>query len=517
MIARALQHSRLFFMRSFSDFSYSFKEICHKFFPFLKGFHASELQGNNFVNLRDYVFVPDVFSIRKYWFKETISLAITSLFVFTLLLSLFAFFLKTNMLVVLTSIIALSYLFLIIFKLYVVYVGFKYPLIDFSKEEIDAISDDELPVYTVLVPAKYEARVAQQIVDSMAALDYPEDKIDMIVMVEEYDTNTIEAFENAKNVPGYFRVEKVHYVEPQTKPKTMNMVFDQIKGKYLVIYDAEIVPDADQMKKAYLAFKKHPEIACFQTRLEHYNTDQNILTRLFNMEFSFYYDYFLPGLQRLGFPIPLSGHSTHFKTEVLRDIGGWDSYNVAEDCDIGMRMFRYGFKTAVINSVSKEEAASSFWSWIQQRTRWMKGFIQTSIVHLRHPFRTKREMGGWKNFLGFLFTVPGTVLVNFLNLASWIIFLFWLSTRSDFIHSLYTQPILYISVASFVIGIFLFTYLNLIGSFNRKKYHLIKYGLLTPVYWVMLAFATTRAVFQTFSNPFKWELTVHGTHLKKEN
>ena len=474
-------------------------------------------QKHNFSDLESYDFLPEKLSIKNQWHTETIAQIVLFTILFVSLLFATSVYFETHFLVVTTALIALMYLGLVIFKIWVVYRGRKYGFVDFTNDEVAAITDEELPVYTVLVPAKYEAEVAQQIVDSMASLDYPSDKIDMIVMLEDYDTETFEAFQNAQNVPEYFRIEKVRYVEPQTKPKTMNMVFNQARGEFFVIYDAEILPDADQMKKAYLAFKKHPEIACFQTRLDHYNTDQNILTRLFNIEFSFHYDYFLPGLQRMGFPIPLSGHSTHFRTDVLRKIGAWDKYNVAEDCDVGIRLYRYGYRTKVLNSISREEAASTMWSWIMQRTRWMKGFIQTSIVHLRNPLQLKDELGGWKNLSAFLVIVPGTVLVNVLNLFSWMILALWFLSGSDFIKSLYTQPILYVSVLTFVVGIFLFTYLNLIGSFNRKRFHLIKYGLLTPFYWLLLAFATTRAVYQVFTNPYKWEKTTHGTHLASTN
>lgn len=512
MIARALNNSKIFFLKRLSELSYNLREYFFKVFPFMTGFHKSELYGNNFANVYDYLFIPDVFSTKRYWFKETISLAITSIVILLIFLATLSILTNTSILIVLTSIIALTYFSLIVFKLYVVYKGFSYPLIDFTEEEINAITDEELPTYTIFVPLLHESEVIDQIVKALSSIDYPSHKIDMIIPLEGYDEATIEALEKA-DLPAHFRTTIIPYAEPQTKPKTLNIIFEEARGDFLVIYDAEIIPDSNQLKKAYLAFKKHPEISCFQTRLEHYNTDQNILTRLFNMEFSFYYDYFLPGLQKLGFPIPLSGHSTHFRTSVIRDIGAWDSYNVAEDCDIGMRMYRYGFRTAVINSVSREEAASTYWSWIMQRTRWMKGFIQTSIVHLRHPLRTKSEMGGWKNFGAFLLTVPGTVAVNFMNLISWMILIYWAITKSQFINSLYTQPILYISVSAFAIGIFLFTYLNLIGSFNRKKFHLIKYGLLTPFYWILLAFATSRAVYQTFTSPFMWEKTKHGSHL----
>ena len=490
----------------------AFRSTFRALFPFTAHPHKSEMRGNDYSNTTDFLYLPEIFSIKKYWYKETITFVALAAILAISLFVLVSNAIQTSMLIVLTGTISLFYSFLIIFKLWVVYKGFSYPLIDCSDEEIAALSDEELPRYTIFVPLLNEAEVMGQIIEALSSIDYPTDKLDLMLTMHDSDIETVQAFNDA-NPPAHFRAHMVPPSLPQTKPKDINTAFPKATGKFFVIYDAEIIPDSDQLKKAYLAFKKNPDIACFQTRLEHYNTDQNILTRLFNIEFSFYYDYFLPGLQKLGFPIPLSGHSTHFRTDVIRKIGAWDSYNVAEDCDVGMRLYRNGYKTAVINSVSREEAASDVWGWVMQRTRWMKGFIQTSIVHLRHPFRLKRELGGWVNFGAFLLTVPGTVFVNVLNLVSWFVLGFWLVTGSTYIKGLYPQPILYLSVTMFILGMFIFTYLNLIGSFNRRKFHLIKYGLLTPFYWVLLAFATTRAAIQTFTSPFKWEKTTHGTHL----
>jgi len=510
-----LNYSRAYFINSWWKLASLVKSLFFSIFPFLKYSHDSEYKGNDFENRGDYLFVPEIFSTKKYLYPETISFGIVLVVLFSIFVLFLTIIFSTSAIVVISGLVALLYFILMLFKLWIVYNAFSYKLVDFTKEEIDAIDDEKLPIYTVLVPLRDEAEVIDQIIESMSSLDYPKDKINMVVPLEGYDRATIDAIKRAE-YPPHFKAYILPYVEPQTKPKTMNVIFGQAKGEFLVIYDAEIMPDADQMKKAYLAFKKYPDIACFQTRLEHYNTDQNILTKLFNMEFSFYYDYFLPGLQKLGFPIPLSGHSTHFRLKALQDIGAWDSYNVAEDCDVGIRLYRHGYRTGIINSMSREEAAGDLWGWIKQRTRWMKGFIQTSIVHLRYPLRFKNEVGGWKNFFAFLLTVPGTVLVNFLNLITWVILATWIITKAPLIQGWYPQPILYMSVAAFIIGGFIFTYLNLIGSYGRGKFYLVKYGLLTPVYWLLLAFATMRAVVQTITNPYTWEKTKHGTHLSEK-
>lgn len=468
----------------------------------------------DYKNKKDYLFLPELMSTKKYIYPETISLSLTLLVLFVLFVYVLTQLFTVSVLVVFSGAIALFYASFLVFKLYVIYVARSFSFIDSSKEEIDAISDDSLPVYTIFLPLKYEAEVIGQIVKAIESIDYPREKLNILVPLEEYDHETIDALKNA-NLPPYYHLSYMPFIEPQTKPKTMNFAFDQIRGEYFVIYDAEIIPDRDQLKKAHLAFKKFPDIACLQTRLDHYNTDQNILTRLFNMEYTFYYDFFLPGLQKLGFPIPLSGHSTHFRIDALRDMGGWDPYNVTEDCEIGMRLYRRGYKAGILNSISREEAASTLWSWIKQRTRWMKGFVQTTIVHLRHPFRFKKEIGGWKNFFAFLFTVPGTVLLNFLNLFSWVVLVIWIVTNSALIKEWYPGPILYLSTATFIIGSFAFAYLNLVSSYHRKHFHLIKYGLLTPFYWFLLAIATTRALLQIIFSPANhgWEKTTHGTHL----
>lgn len=483
-------------------------------FKFLDYPHHSENKALDFAHEGDFCFLPEIHSTKNHIYLETISLGIVLIATLFLVLYLTGLLLGVSILVLFSGLVALIYLSLMVFKLLVVAKAVSTEFIDFSKEEIDRLSDIELPFYTILIPLYREENVIKQIAKAMMALDYPIEKLDIIITLEEYDHPTINAINKAQ-LPDYFKTLILPDVQPKTKPKALNVAFLKTKGEFLVIYDAEIIPEPDQLKKAVLAFRKNPNVACFQSRLDHYNANQNLLTKLFNAEFSFYYDLFLPGLSTLGLPLSLSGHSVHFRKEAISRIGAWDPYNVAEDCDLGIRLQRMGFGVGVLNSLSQEEATSGFKSWIMQRTRWMKGFIQTSIVHLRHPYRFKNEIGGWKNFLAFLFTVPGTVLINILNLFYWALLLLWITTHSSIIQTLFPSAILYISVSSFIIGNVIFTYLNLIGSYKRKRYELVKYSLLSPLYWVLLALAGTRAFIQLLTKPHHWEKTMHGEHLSE--
>ncbi|HEX9503745.1 MAG TPA: glycosyltransferase [Patescibacteria group bacterium] len=467
----------------------------------------------NFKNTQDYLFLPESYSAKKRISTENVlSLLILSI-ISVILLAICKLVFSVSVILSISAALAVFYFVIMLFKLTVVLNSFSSEFINFSAKEISSLQDKNLPVYTLLIPLYREEKVIDQVIKAVTSLDYPKDKLDVIITLEKYDTETINAIRKA-NPPAYIKTLILPDVHPKTKPKALNVAFLQAKGKYLVIYDAEIIPDTDQLKKAVLAFKKYPEIGCLQTRLDHYNTRQSVITRLFNTEYSFYYDFFLPGLQKIGSPIPLSGHSSHFRTNLLKKIGAWDPYNVTEDCDIGMRLHRIGFQVGVIDSVSKEEATPTMKSWIYQRTRWMKGFIQTSMVHLRHPQRFRREIGGWKNLFVFFITVPGMVLINALNLFYWILLIFWLFTRSQMVQSFFPGPVLYLSLSSFIIGNFIFVYLNVIGAYKRGSYDLVKYTLLSPLYWFMLSVATVRAMGQIFISPHTWEKTEHGTHLE---
>lgn len=464
----------------------------------------------SFDNTRDYLFRPGIQSIKQHIRWETLIFVFLCISIIGGILYSLKTFLGVPPILAVSMSIAISYFGLMIFKLRVVLQAIARPLLTVNNGDLERLDTHKLPIYTIIIPLRREEAVIPQIMKAMLAIDYPTEKLDIIITVEAYDKETREALEKA-NPPSHFRVLILPDVQPKTKPKALNVAFLEAKGEFLVIFDAEIIPDPDQLKKAVIAFGRRADIACLQTRLEHYNASQNILTRLFNAEFSFYYDLFLPGLQQLDYPIPLSGHSTHFRTSAIRSIGAWDPYNVAEDCDMGIQLIRSGYKTEILDSISREEATSDISSWIRQRTRWMKGFIQTSIVHLRHPYQSMREFGGVEKFVAFLCTVPGTVIINIVNLTYWALLIGWLVFKPKFIQELFPAPILYLSVLSFILGNFIFTFLNLIGAYQRQKYATVKYCLLSPVYWMLLAFATVRATMHILFTPHKWEKTTHAS------
>ncbi|MDD5055108.1 MAG: glycosyltransferase [Candidatus Peribacteraceae bacterium] len=481
-------------------------------FPFLSYPHPSEYRGSGFTNTVDYLFLPEIATIKRHLSVEIVSLLLFGFTGIAGCIWLFSFLSGLSAILTLSASVSVIYLSLIIFKAWIVLTARRKKPLHASAQAIRSIREEDLPVYTVIIPLFREAPVIAQVLASLSRINYPPDKLDIIITLEEYDRETREAIRQA-HPPKHFRTLILPNVEPKTKPKALNVAFLQARGDFIVIFDAEVIPEPDQLKKAYLAFRDHPSVACVQTRLDHYNAHQNWMTALFNAEFSFHYDLFLPGLQKRGYVLPLSGHSTHFRRTVLEQIGAWDPYNLTEDCDIGIRLFRRGFRTDIIDSLSNEEATSTTGSWIAQRSRWMQGFIQTSIVHLRHPLRLKDDVGGWGRLWVFLIIVPGSVLMNVLNLFYWLLLGTWIVTQSTVIQSLFPVPVLYISILSFAIGNILFMYMNLVGLYQRGRYRLVKYGLLSFFYWFLLGYAALRGCVHLLLKPYKWEKTAHGNFI----
>lgn len=384
-------------------------------------------------------------------------------------------------------------------------------------DEDDIIALDRLgvewPTYTVLCPLYKETAIVPQFVQAMKSLNYPVEKLQVLFLTEENDSETRAALYSMRLTAG-FTVLTVPKGSPQTKPRACNFGLLQAKGQFVVIFDAEDKPEPYQLKKAVLAFAKlGPEVACVQAKLNYYNTRQNLLTRWFTAEYSTWFDIMLPGLQQSSFSLPLGGTSNHFRSEVLRALGGWDAFNVTEDCDLGLRISQYGLKTAVLDSTTYEEATSRVKIWLFQRSRWIKGYLQTYLVHMRHPLQTLQQKH-LRKFFSLQIIVGAWTVVLLINPFMWTLTLIYILLRPIHLYSiLFPGPILYMGAFCLVFGNFFYVYVHVIGCLRRKEYTLIKWVLLIPIYWVMMSASAYLAFYQLIVKPHYWEKTQHGSHL----
>ena len=420
-------------------------------------------------------------------------------------------FAPTATLIALSAVVTFFYLLSFAFRFLLTWKGSHHSVdVSVTPEEVAALTAEDMPVYTVLVPMYRESEVLPILIHSMRRMDYPLAKLDVKLVLEQDDHETIDAAKALK-AEGIFEIVRVPTSYPKTKPKACNYALRFARGDFVVVFDAEDIPEPDQLKKAVAMFKRSPpEVGCIQARLNYFNRRENFLTRMFTLEYSNWFDYLLPGLHALNIPIPLGGTSNHFRTAVLRGAGAWDPYNVTEDADLGVRLTQQGYSVAVMNSTTFEEANGVFRSWINQRSRWIKGYMQTWLVHMRRPINLYRRLGP-AGFWGFQFFIGFPVLTALLNPVLWATTAVTLIFGSAYIAQYFPAPVIYFAIFNLVIGNAMYIYMTMVAAAKRGWFSLMPWALLSPAYWVMHSVAAYKALWQLIVKPHFWEKTQHGT------
>jgi cellulose synthase/poly-beta-1,6-N-acetylglucosamine synthase-like glycosyltransferase len=374
-------------------------------------------------------------------------------------------------------------------------------------EAVLALEDATLPVYTILVPVYREGfGVLTRLVGHLHALQYPRERLDIKLICEADDYDTIAALKACKP-PETMEIILVPPSHPRTKPKACNVALQQIRGEYVVIFDAEDAPEPMQLKRAVALFRQLPtEVVCLQAPLNYYNRDENLLTRLFAIEYSTLFRLMLPALQRMRLPIPLGGTSNHVKASCLLEAGGWDAFNVTEDADLGMRFAYLGYRTQMLPSITLEEAPIRLKPWLLQRTRWIKGYIQTWLVYMRDPHELKIRLNH-RGYYGFLLFIGAPALTFLLAPLFWATFIISLM---GWLPQPLSPWLLGLCSVSFVSGI-LSHLLFARSSIHLEKWENMQLAQLTyPFYWLLHSLAAARALWQLFTQPHYWDKTVHG-------
>ncbi len=370
-------------------------------------------------------------------------------------------------------------------------------------------SNENLPTYSVIVALYQEAAIVPQLVTALSALNYPRDRLEILFALEACDRATITAL-HAEDLPPFMHVLEVPDGFPRTKPRALNHALGLATGDLVVIYDAEDRPHPEQLLEAARAFSTGPaQLACLQAPLRPIaDGPDTFITRHFTFEYAVQFDVLLPALHALDLPFPLGGTSNHFKAEVLKNIGGWDAYNVTEDADLGLRLSQFGYSSRMITAPTFETPPATTRTWIPQRARWIKGYIQTLMVHSR--LETMFRPRAWLSLMfgiGFS-TAASLCYAPFLCLS----LLSLLLPAVQNLHSPHTHldpP----PVRDFVL--FLAGYISAVVATtvaaNRTGHRVrLRDFLSLPVYWCLQSLAAGFALYQLAARPFHWDKTDHS-------
>lgn len=397
---------------------------------------------------------------------------------------------------------------------FLAFAGFRFlgALVPRSPEpRCQRLPDAELPIYTVMIALYREATSVAPLLQAMTDLDYPREKLDVILITEADDDITRQAIARLQPMP-HVQVLTVPAIGPQTKPKALNYALPFARGSYVAVFDAEDRPEPRQLRAALDAFDHYgPDIACVQASLCIDNASESLLSRMFAAEYAGQFDVLLPGLAALHLPLPLGGSSNHFRADVLRDVGGWDAWNVTEDADLGIRLARFGYRCVTFSSTTYEEAPVRFGAWLRQRSRWMKGWMQTAGVHLRRPWRLWRDVGTAKS-LGVTLIAGGNVLTALayplllVEVALFVGRVGATGSASGFL----VDNLMPLHLMAISAGYFATITIGLMGLTRRRQMRHAWILLLAPLYWGVLSIAAWRALWQLLREPHRWEKTQHA-------
>lgn len=368
-----------------------------------------------------------------------------------------------------------------------------------------------LPRYSVMVALYREAAVVPQLIRSLERLEWPRSRLDIKLVCEADDLETLAALK-AIRLPPQFEIVEVPPFAPRTKPKALSYALGGVRGDYLTIYDAEDRPHPKQLLEAYHRFQTaSPEVACLQSPLVIGNPEQSSVSALFALEYAALFRGLLPMLARFKLPLPLGGTSNHFRTDILRQVGGWDPFNVTEDADLGMRLFRHGFRAETLRYQTVEDAPVSYDVWMGQRVRWFKGWFQTWLVIMRNPGKATHQMG-LKAMLAFQLMIGGMLISALLHpltplLLLSIIYRVFLASESA------VGPLAHAMLALDLFNVFgsyaVFLSLGLRCMIAEEKRRVGWRWLTLPIYWMMVSRAAWRAANELRTRPFFWHKTPH--------
>ena len=376
------------------------------------------------------------------------------------------------------------------------------------------LRDNELPRYTVFVPLYKEVDILPHLAKALSKLDYsasqarhqdraggrgygPPSKRGSVRF-------TFQAMWDLIVVPDR---------QPRTKPKALNYALQFATGDLAVIYDAEDRPEPGSAPQS-----RNPIPPCFAGTWPACKPVSTISTpartgssRQFTIEYATLFRGLLPLFSRFGLPLPLGGTSNHFRIGVLRELGAWDPYNVTEDADLGMRLHRAGYGAETLNSTTYEEACCKSVPWVKQRTRWLKGWMQTFGVHMRAPLATLRETG-LTGFLTFHAYFAGIIVSSLAHP------LFYLVLAHDALQgtlfkrgaTLQDDILLTIAVTNFIAGYGVNVALGAASLTGSRHKGLWLHAIFIPIYWLYVSAAAYRASWQLVWAPFYWEKTEHG-------
>ncbi|MGA7159860.1 MAG: glycosyltransferase [Bacteroidota bacterium] len=254
-----------------------------------------------------------------------------------------------------------------------------------ERNDVDERTFD-FPTCSILIPAHNEEKVIGATIASMLELDYPKDKLRVIVVNDGSTDSTKEI------ISGYAkrdrRVELFDIPKGEGgkgKSRALNLGVKRVTSDVIAIYDADNTPDRNSLRYLVAQLLLHNELGGVIGKFRTVNKNRNILTRFINVETLSFQSMLQAGRWQMHSIATLPGTNFVMWTSLIRQLNGWDEEALTEDSELSIRIYEAGYKIKYIPyAITYEQEPQEWKVWIKQRMRWVRGNNYVVSKFLKH-------------------------------------------------------------------------------------------------------------------------------------
>ncbi len=269
----------------------------------------------------------------------------------------------------------------VLYNLPILAMGVKNLRLTKHKQKIQFETNSSLPTFSIVVPAKNEGKTIGRLLDSLSNLYYPTEKLDVVVVVDGSDDDTLEICEKYASSHGNFQV----LLKPVSagKPSALNFGVQNTKGEFIAIFDADNVPAKDALLNVARYFNDS-KVAAVQGRWMSINSKENMLTQFISYEEAVWCEAYLRGKDALGLFVHLKGSCQFIRRSVLTQLEGFNEKVLSEDMELSARIAEKNYLIKYAGDVCTwQESPSTLTALFRQRTRWFRGTMDVAVKYGR--------------------------------------------------------------------------------------------------------------------------------------
>jgi cellulose synthase/poly-beta-1,6-N-acetylglucosamine synthase-like glycosyltransferase len=360
----------------------------------------------------------------------------------------------------------------------------------------------DLPKFSIIVPTKNEETVIRRCLDGIFNLDYPQNKMQIIVVDGKSNDNTSKiCSEFSQKYP-----ENIKFISEKTvrgKPAALNLALPYINGDIVGVFDADSLPERDVLSKVAFYFNDK-KIMAIQGRTTSINEKTNALTRVIASEEKAWFQMLLSGREKLHLFVPLTGSCQFVRRNIVEELHGWDENSLTEDVEFALRMVEKNYHIKYAPDIcSGQETPNTIGTLFKQRVRWYRGYMETAIKYGRLLDNlNKRTIDAEISMAG-----PFMMVVSLLSYINWLFVALFLSQSNPVIN--FTGLVIALTAVSLVsIG------LGLMASEKPIKPRNVFWIPFIYVYWLSQMFIAGWAFLKlVFRRKRVWTKTIkHGVN-----